>query len=79
MILFPPGYLSVTLLYAEIHFKYPVLFSRLKVNLPEVAIDCPSRLEAGRPSIPLLLIWKDADRYPCELTGLTTRIDGGLY
>ncbi len=54
------------LLYAETHYRFRFFFSYLKKGEPEVIADVPHRLEPGA-GIPLLLIVKDADQYPCTL------------
>ncbi len=56
-------------LYAEIHFRIPFVPSRLFRRAPEIILDVPHRLEPGA-SLPVLLIIKDAHRYPVTLQRL---------
>ncbi|NOY79185.1 MAG: hypothetical protein GXO76_15135, partial [Calditrichaeota bacterium] len=53
-------------LYAEIHYKFKGIYSRLKHTWPEILADAPHRVEPGK-NIPLLILVKDAHRYPVEL------------
>jgi len=53
-------------LYAEIHYKFRGIYSRLKHTFPEILADAPHRVEPGE-NIPLLVLVKDAHRYPIEL------------
>ncbi len=53
-------------LYAEIHYRFPGVFSRLFKKEPEIITDVPHRLEPGK-KLPVLLFVKDADKYPVIL------------
>jgi hypothetical protein len=63
-------YFILPLLYAEIHYTIRGLYSRLKLKEPEIIFDMPERLEPRNP-LPVLLIIKDAHRYPVEIDSLT--------
>jgi len=54
------------LLYAETHYRFKYFFSRLNKAEPEIIADCPSRIRKGE-LLPVLVIIKDADRYPVNL------------
>lgn len=56
--------------YAEIHHRFKFAFSLLRRKTPEIYFDAPRRIGPGRP-IPALLLVKDADRYPVEITRIT--------
>ena len=62
-------------LYAEIHYKF-FGFSLISKNLPEVIIDVPSRLELNR-KLPILILVKDSDKYPCTLMPVKAEIESG--
>lgn len=51
------------LLYAETHYKFRYFFSYLKKKEPEIIADIPLRVITGS-SIPVLVVIKDADKYP---------------
>jgi len=68
-----PHFLPLAALYAEIHYKF-FGFSLISNKLPEVIIDAPYRLESGK-ALPLLIIAKDADKYPCILMPVTAEIE----
>ncbi len=57
-------------LYAETHYRFKYFFSYLKKREPEIIIDIPSRLQKGE-LLPILLIVKDANKYPVEIQTLT--------
>jgi hypothetical protein len=54
------------LLYAETHYSFKGVYSRLKKKEPEVIIDIPHRIEPGE-SIPVLLLIKDSHLFPVEI------------
>jgi hypothetical protein len=54
------------ILYAEIHYKFKGIYSRLIKNEPEIIADAPFRVEPGQP-IPVLLLIKDAHRFPIHI------------
>ncbi len=60
MLLFP------FFLYAETHYRFKYFFSLYKKSEPEIITDGPHRLDPDKP-YPILLLIKDADRYPVEL------------
>ncbi|MEE9162411.1 MAG: CehA/McbA family metallohydrolase [Candidatus Neomarinimicrobiota bacterium] len=81
MLLAPPSLwpdlawlLSAGLLYAEMHYRWWPLPSRYFRRQPEILADAPYRVEPGRP-IPLLLLVKDAHRYPITLERAELRLE----
>ena len=64
------------LLYAETHYRFRFFFSYLKKNEPEVLADAPHRIEPDTP-LPLLVLAKDAHRYPCTLQNVQVEIRQG--
>lgn len=74
---FPFEWLSL-LLYAETHYRFRYFFSFLKKSEPEFIADAPFRIEPGK-SIPLLLLSKDADKYPGSLLRATAILRGTGY
>ncbi len=54
------------ILYAEIHYKLPGIYSRLKHKAPEVIADMPQRIDPGK-ALPVLLNIKDANHYPIQV------------
>lgn len=68
MTLFPdPTWFLPFVLYAETHYRFRFFLSFLKKREPEILADAPHRIEPGQP-LPLLLLAKDAQMYPCTLT-----------
>ena len=63
---FPIEWLLPIFLYAETHYKFKGIFSRLFKKEPEIIADAPFRIDV-KESIPLLIFVKDAHRYPMEL------------
>lgn len=61
------------LLYAEIHYKFKGIYSRLIQKAPEIIADVPYRLEPGQ-TLPVLLFIKCADAYPIRLHRLVVTI-----
>ena len=59
-------------LYAEIHYKFRGIYSRLKHSFPEILADTPHRVEPGK-KIPLLVLVKDAHRFPIELVQIEVK------
>jgi len=53
-------------LYAETHYRFKYFFSWLRKPEPEIIADIPSRITRGE-LLPLLIIVKDADKYPVEI------------
>ncbi len=62
-------FLATPLAYAETHYCLRVIPNILRKPEPEIILDVPHRVEPGRP-IPILLLVKDADRYPIRLLEL---------
>ena len=60
-------------LYAETHYRFRFFPSYLKAPFPEIIADAPHRIEPGSP-LPLLLLAKDAHRYPALLKTATATI-----
>ncbi|NUM80351.1 CehA/McbA family metallohydrolase [bacterium] len=67
---------GIFLLYPETHYVFRCLpFSRYKKKEPEILVDAPYRLDPGR-DLPLLVMIKDAHRYPVELKRLFVKLSG---
>jgi len=64
------------LLYTEMHYRWRPLPSRYFRKEPEILADAPRRVEPGRP-LPLLLLVKDAHRYPITLERVTIEVETG--
>jgi hypothetical protein len=60
------------ILYAETHYTLKG-FSLIFRRWPEIVCDAPHRVEPGKP-IPLLILIRDADRFPVRLRGVRARI-----
>jgi hypothetical protein len=60
-------------LYAEIHYRFKGMPSRLFMREPEIIADVPHRLEPGA-QLAILLIIKDAKRFPLRLRSITANI-----
>lgn len=58
------------LLYAEVHYRIGLLFSRYFMREPEIVADVPFRLKAGK-ELPVALMIKDAHKYPAELCSVS--------
>jgi hypothetical protein len=67
--LYFPLLLLPFLAYAEIHFRFPFLPSRLFQKEPEIIFDLPHRGQQGE-EIPLILLIKDAHRFPVQIADL---------
>lgn len=59
-------------LYAETHYRFRFFFSYLKKAEPEIIADTPHRIEPGK-LLPILLLIKDANRFPVVLRSVTLR------
>ena len=70
---FNPWHLLPALLYAETHFRFRFIPSLLFKREPEIIFDAPHRVERGT-AIPLLLLVKDARRFPVTLRSVIVRI-----
>ncbi len=62
------------LLYAEMHYRWWPLSSRYFKKELEILADAPRRGEPGRP-LPLLLLVKDAHRYPITLERVIIEVE----
>ncbi len=60
--------------YAEIHYRFRYFFSLLKKAQPEIVADLPQRVQKSA-ELPLLIVIKDADRYPIMLKSVTIFAD----
>jgi hypothetical protein len=69
-------WLAPFFLYAETHYRFRYFFSFLKKNEPELISDLPHRIEPGS-SLPLLILAKDADRFPCRILQLEVELRHG--
>ena len=58
--------------YAEIHYRFGFLLTPLFRRRPEVVAEIPHRLQRGQ-NLPVLLIVKDAHRYPIRLLAVEAR------
>ena len=63
---FFPALSSLFFLYAETHYKFRGVYSRLNKNEPEIIADVPHRLQPGT-LLPVLILFKDANLFPVEL------------
>jgi hypothetical protein len=63
-------------LYAETHYKFRYFFSWLRKKEPEIVVDAPRFVEPGKP-VPVLVLVKDAHRYPVTLQRITVKIRQG--
>jgi len=56
-------------LYAETHYRFKYFLSFLRKAEPELIADAPHRIDPGS-TIPLLVIAKDADKFPVSLSNV---------
>ncbi len=70
---FFPEYLFPIILYAETHYKFKGIYSRFFKREPEIIADAPIRVEPGQ-AIPVLLLVKDAFRFPIQLKSVTIEL-----
>ncbi len=68
-----PELLIPFILYAETHYKFKGIYSRLFENEPEIIADAPFRVEPGQ-AIPILFLIKDAHRFPIEIQSVLIEI-----
>jgi len=68
-----PELLLPFILYAETHYKFKGVYSRLNKNEPEIVADAPIRVEPDQP-VPILLLIKDAHRFPIQLEQVIVQI-----
>lgn len=67
------------LLYPEIHYLFKYFpFSRYRIREPEMIADAPFRIEPGQ-DIPVLLLLKDADKYPVFLESAVIKVQSGIH
>ncbi|MBN1350701.1 CehA/McbA family metallohydrolase [candidate division KSB1 bacterium] len=59
-------YFLPVILYAETHYAFKGIYSRLKKKEPEIVFDAPHRIEPDSP-IPVLMLCKDAHIYPVKV------------
>lgn len=72
----PPHFIPLIGLYPEIHYRFKAFpLSFYYRRQPEMICDAPRRLEPGQP-LPILLIIKDADRFPVRLQGVNLDVKG---
>ena len=71
--------LPLGLLYPELHYAFRYLpFSRYRIREPEIITDAPFRIAPDR-SLPVLLLVKDADRFPIFLDRLEVKLEAPGY
>jgi len=58
--------------YAEIHYRIPFFKGFLYRKQPEIIFDTPHRIQSD--DLPVLLMIKDADRYPVKLLDVTVMV-----
>ncbi len=63
----------IGLSYAETHFSFRLIPSRLRRDEPEVVVDVPHRLSPGE-DLPLLVLVKDAHLHPVTLLGIEVEL-----
>jgi hypothetical protein len=68
-----PIILPLFFLYTEIHYRFPFIFSRYFKKEPEILADIPHRIGPNK-KIPIMLLIKDADKYPIELFNINITI-----
>ncbi len=73
MMMLPFNYSMIPVLYAETHYSFKGVYSRLKKNEPEIILDVPFRIEPDQP-VPILLLCKDADIFPVLLKHLSIKV-----
>lgn len=76
MITIRPEIFLPIFLYAETHYKFKGIYSRLFKKEPEILADAPSRIEPGLP-IPILLLIKDAHRFGIFLDSVKVDLTTG--
>ncbi len=69
----PFEWATLFLLYAEIHYHFKIAPSLLYRRQPEIVADAPHRLDPHQP-LPILVLLKDAHRFPIELLAVTLEI-----
>jgi hypothetical protein len=65
-------------MYAETHYRFPGMASRLYKSEPEILADVPSRIHRGEP-LPVAIIIKDSHRFPIELCSVQVHIGKSVF
>jgi hypothetical protein len=73
-LLTPLSLILLPALYAETHYRFKYFFSYLRKSEPEIIADIPHRLDPGKV-LPVLLVIKDADRYPVRIVRIAVSDD----
>lgn len=69
----------VVFLYPEIHYVFKYFpFSLYRIREPEIIADAPFRIEPGR-DLPVLVIIKDADKYPIFMRSVSIELRTGIH
>ena len=69
----------VVFLYPEIHYVFKYFpFSLYRIREPEIIADAPYRIEPGQ-DIPVLLLVKDADKFPIILGSVVITLSEGMH
>lgn len=66
------------LTYAETHFSFRLIPSRLRRDEPEVVVDVPHRLNPGE-NLPLLVLVKDAHLHPVKLLDVEVELETAAH
>lgn len=67
----------IVFLYPEIHYVFKCFpFSFYRTNEPEIIADAPFRIDPGR-DLPVLVLIKDANKYPITLKSVTISLTSG--
>ncbi len=64
--------------YASTFYRFKYFFSLLKKREPQIVADVPHRINKIN-ALPILIIFKDADHFPCELLEIEIFIDKNLH
>jgi len=67
------SYSIPVLAYAETHYSFKGIYSRLKKNEPEIIADVPFRIEPDT-ALPVLILVKDAQLFPIQLRRIRVTI-----
>ena len=62
--------------YAETHYRFTGLPSLIYRRQPEIIFDLPRRLQPGA-DLPVVLLIKDADRFPVSVHTITANLKQG--
>ena len=73
MINLNPEFFIPIILYAETHYKFKGIYSRLYKKEPEIIADAPFRVEPEQP-VPILLLVKDGHRFPIIFDSVTIKL-----